>query len=161
MNPRPRRRVVLAGVIGLALSAGLVVGGTLLVRQLTGSPQERYCAEVVDTRAELSDRLSAGTPDVLITALSIFEGLADGAPADIADEWRQVITAITGLRDELRAAGAEPATYDREDPPAGVDPEERRRIDTAARVLGSQVTAAALAGLDQHARDVCGTPLTQ
>lgn len=152
---------MLVGALALLVVAGLVVGGVALWQRLTTSPQERYCAEVVDTRAELSDRLSAGTPDVLITALPIFEGLADDAPSDIADEWDQVITAVTGLRDALDAAGADPATYDREDPPAEVDAEDRRRIDTAARVLGSQETAAALAGLDQQARDVCRTPLTQ
>lgn len=164
----PRRRTARLGVATLVLGlvagllvAGLVVGGVLIVRLLGTTPQERYCEEVVGSRAELSDRLSQGTPDVLITTLPIFEDLADDAPDDITDEWRVVTTAITGLRGALRAAGVDPATYDRDDPPAEVDEDERRRIDTAARVLGSQETAAALAGLDQQARDVCRTPLTQ
>jgi len=152
---------VLIGAVGLALVAGLVVVGVLVAQRLGRTPQERYCAEVVRTRPELSARLSTGVPDVLITALPLFEDLADDAPEDITDEWRTVTTAIVGLREALAAVGADPATYDREDPPADVDAEEQRRIDTAARVLGSQETEVALVGLDQQARDVCRTPLTQ
>lgn len=155
-----RRRVLLAAT-ALVVAAVLVLGGVVVVRRLTTSEQDRYCSEVVARRAELSDRLSAGTPDVLITALPIFEDLQAKAPSDITDEWQQVVTAIRGLRDELSAAGVDPATYDRTDPPAGLSAAERSRIDDAARVLGSRASADALASLDQQARDVCRTPLTQ
>lgn len=155
------RRRVLASGLALVVLAAVVVAGVLVVRRLATSPQERYCATVVAQRAELSDRLSAGTPDVLITALPVFEDLQDDAPSDITDEWRQVVDAIRGLRDALDATGVDPATYDRTDPPDGVGTAETQRIDDAAGVLGSQETSAALADLDQQARDLCRTPLTQ
>jgi hypothetical protein len=155
----PRRLV--AALVALALVAAVAVAAVLLVRRLTGSPQDRYCTEVQDRRAELSDTLSRDSPDVLLLALPVFEDLAARAPSDIRDEWQQVVSAITGLADALDAAGVDPATYDRKKPPTGVSAAERTRIDDAAVQVGSQATAGALGDLDQQARDVCGTPLTQ
>jgi hypothetical protein len=153
-----RGRVVLAVVVLMGLLAvGVVVG----VRQLSTSPQERYCDEVLARRAELTTVLSTDGGDGLLRALPILADLRERAPADIRDEWRVLVRALEGLRDALEAAGADPATYDRDDPPQGVSAAERDRIDAAALVVGSSATSQALSGLDQHARDVCGTPLTQ
>ena len=45
--------------------------------------------------------------------------------------------------------------------PADLDDAGRQAIETAARAVGSQQTVAAMAAVEQHALDVCGTPLSR
>jgi hypothetical protein len=137
---------------------------TLLVLPLLagcgGDPQDAYCDAVQDHQQELSDLVGSGKPDALIRALDVFRQLRDDAPDDITDEWQQLIGRIEALQGALDDAGVDPATYDRDDPPAGVTADQRAAIDAAAEQLGSGTTLRALQDLDQQARDVCGTPLT-
>ncbi|MBB6629471.1 hypothetical protein H5V45_19250 [Nocardioides sp. KIGAM211] len=125
-----------------------------------GTPKEEYCAAVKDHQAELTDLVGSGGDDALIKALPIFEELQDKALSDIADEWQQVVSRIKALQGALEDAGVDPASYDRDKPPAGLDDDQRAAIDAAARELGSGPTLAALQAVDQEARDVCQTPLT-
>ncbi len=121
--------------------------------------QEKYCDAVKDHQQELGEVLGDGSPNALLTALPIFRDLAQEAPDDIRDEWRTVIDALEGLEDALDKAGVDPATYDREHPPEGLDQADQDAIDAAARQLTDEQTVAALSGVDQQAKDVCGTPL--
>jgi hypothetical protein len=121
--------------------------------------KEAYCDAVEDHQAELGQVLGDGGPDALLRALPIFRDLADDAPDDIRDEWTTVIDALEGLRRALEEAGVDPAAYDRDDPPDGLSRADRDRIDAAARKLTSDETVRALNGVDQQAKDVCGTPL--
>ena len=123
-------------------------------------PHEAYCEEVEAQRPELSDAVADGSPAALIGALPNLEALEEAAPRDIRDEWDAVVGRVRELRDALEDAGVDPATYDREKPPTGLAAEEEARLDAAAAELGSRTTAEALAGVQQQARDVCGTPLT-
>ncbi len=125
-----------------------------------GSEQDAYCEAVQDHQQELSDIVGSGDPDALLQALGVFEDLQADAPGDIADEWQQVVGRVEALRDALADAGVDPATYDREQPPADLSDAQRAAIDAAAEQLGSGTTLRALQDLDQHARDVCQTPLT-
>lgn len=125
-----------------------------------GSEQDAYCRTVEDHQQELSDIVGSGEPDALLRALDVFEELQDDAPGDISDEWQQVVGRIEALRDALQDAGVEPAAYDRDDPPADMSEAGKAAIDAAAKQLGSGTTVRALQDLDQHARDVCRTPLT-
>lgn len=125
-----------------------------------GSDQDAYCGAVEEHRQELSAIVGSDEPDALIRALDVFEELQDDAPGDIGDEWQQVVGRIEALRDALEGAGLDPATYDRSNPPADLSPEDKATIDAAAKQLGSGTTLRALQDLDQHARDVCHTPLT-
>jgi len=124
------------------------------------SQQDEYCSAVSDHQRDLTDITTGGGSDALIKALPIFEDLQGKAPSDVTDDWQQVVSRIKALDGALRTAGVDPASYDRDHPPAGVSAEERTRIDAAARELGSGPTVAALQALDQEARDVCHTPLT-
>ena len=65
-----------------------------------------------------------------------------------------------GLDDALKDAHVDPKTYDATHPPAGVSADQQRAIAAAATRLGSQKTLAALAAVQQQARDVCHTPLS-
>ena len=125
-----------------------------------GSEQDAYCEAVEDHQQELSDIVGSGEPDALLQALDVFEELRDDAPGDISDEWQQVVGRVEALRDALEDADVDPATYDRDDPPADLSEEDKAAIDAAAKQLGSGTTLRALQDLDQHARDVCQTPLT-
>ncbi len=125
-----------------------------------GSGKDDYCSAVEDHQQELSDIVGSGEPDALLQALDIFRDLQDRAPDDITDEWQQLVGRIEALAEALDDADVDPATYDRDHPPAGLTEEQKARIDAAAAQLGSGTTLRALQDLDQQARDVCQTPLT-
>ena len=125
-----------------------------------GSDQDSYCDAVQDHQEELTEIVGTGEPDAMLRALEIFDELQDRAPADITDEWQQVVSSIESLEEALDEAGVDPATYDREKPPADLSAAARTRIDDAAARVGSAETAQAIQDLDQQARDVCHTPLT-
>jgi hypothetical protein len=133
----------------------------VLAMTVTGckSDQEKYCDSVKDHQQQLTEVLGGGAPNALLKALPIFRDLADGAPDDIRDDWKVVIDALEGLQDALDDAGVDPATYDRDNPPAGLSQADKDAIDQAATVLGSQDTQTAFNAVDQEAKDVCGTPL--
>jgi hypothetical protein len=125
-----------------------------------GSDQDSYCDAVEEHQQELSEIVGGGDPDALIQALDVFRDLQDQAPDDITDEWQQVVDRIAALDSALDDAGVDPATYDRDHPPADLTEEQAAAIDAAATELGSGTTLRALQDLDQQARDVCKTPLT-
>lgn len=139
----------------------VLVGGFFVLRE-TGEddPFADYCAEVEQRREEIGAAVASGPTTGLIRALPSFQALEAKAPDDISDEWAIVTSRIEELVDAFADAGADPASYDRERPPAEVSKEDRDRIEAAAVRLGSRETRAALAGVDQQARDVCQTPLS-
>ena len=127
--------------------------------RLRGDATESYCAEVSARQDELAGHLEEGGPDALLRALPVLEELGAEAPGDLADEWQQVLGRLRALDSALREAGVDPASYDREEPPADLSGAQRSTIDGAARELVSERTAQAMAGLEQQARDVCKTGL--
>ena len=134
------------------LAAALLVTGC-------ADQKEKYCDAVEDHQQELGEILGGGSPDALLEALPIFRDLADDAPEDLRDEWKTVIDAVAGLQEALEDAGVDPETYDRDHPPEGLSQADQDAIDAAARQLTSEETVTALSGVDQQAKDVCGTPL--
>lgn len=135
----------------LALAVALSTG--------CSSDQEKYCDAVKDHQQELGRVLGTGSPDALFRALPIFRDLADQAPEDLRDEWKTLIDAVAGLQEALEDAGVDPATYDRDHPPEGLGQADQDAIDAAAGRLTSEETVSAFNGVDQQAKDVCGTPL--
>jgi hypothetical protein len=137
------------------------VAAVVLALSVSGckGEQERYCDAVKDHQQELGEVLGGGAPDALLDALPLLRQLQDKAPEDLRDEWRTVIDALDGLQQALEDAGVDPATYDRDHPPAGVTQQDRDEIDAAADQLTSDETVTAFSGVDQQAKDVCGTPL--
>ena len=125
-----------------------------------GGRYDDYCDAVKSHRDELTKTLDAGGPQALLEALPTFEDLEDRAPTDIQDDWAVLTKALTGLQDALDAAGVDPASYDPQKPPAGVTRAEQDRIAGAATAVGDGQTRAALAAVDQQARDVCHASLT-
>ncbi len=138
--------------------AAVLLVVTLLVTGCADQ-KEKYCDAVKDHQQELGEILGAGAPDALLKALPIFRDLADDAPEDLRDEWKTVVDAVAGLQDALEDAGVDPATYDRDHPPEGLSQADQDAIDVAAAQLTSEETVTAFSGVDQQAKDVCGTPL--
>lgn len=156
MSQFAQRVVALLAIVALAAGAG-----ALLVSS-TGDddPFAAYCSEVEDRRGELGAALAAGPRIGLIRALPTFELLADKAPEDLQDEWATVLASVTEVRDSFADADVDPATYDPEKPPKDLSTADREAIEAAAVRLGSTETKLAFAGVSQHARDVCKTPLS-
>ncbi len=148
-----------AAAVAVAVVAAVI--GYLVVRDDDEDPREAYCEVVEAERVGLSEALARGGESTgLIAALPHFEVLAAEAPRDLEDEWETVIEAVTELRDALDQAGVDAASYDPKKPPADLDPDDRDAIEAAADALASRRTTEAFAGVQQHSRDVCRTPLT-
>ena len=143
------------------MSVRLIVSTLLLAGLLSGcsSTEEDYCQAVDDHRTEITDIVSQGTPAGVLALLSPFADLAEKAPADIGDEWQQVLSSLRGMQEVFDDTGIDPATYDPEHPPAGLGREERQRVADAADGLSAPETGQAMNAIEQQVRDVCHTPL--
>lgn len=119
-----------------------------------------YCAEVKERQDDLTEITAEGGPTALIDALDVYRELRALAPRDISDEWQQVIRSIEALETALDDAGVDPASYDPKKPPADVSEQQQVAIVDAANAVGSQETQRAFEGVNQHALDICKTPLT-
>lgn len=147
-----RRRGLAAAIAVLLLGSGLAGCG--------GSVQADYCSAVKSRQSHLSAVLGEGGNAALLQALPTFRELQDKAPEDIRDDWKTVVDRLTALQRALAAAGVEAQEYDAKHPPADVTASQRRAIADAATKLGSTATVTALNAVQQHARDVCHTPLS-
>jgi sugar phosphate isomerase/epimerase len=139
----------------LALLAGLLAGGC------SHDPQADYCDAVRDHQEELTEIAADDDAGAIFEALDAYDDLADEAPSDIADDWTDVIGPLRDLQQVLEDRGVDPSTYSAERPPAGLDEQDRQDIEAAAREVGSEQTVTAMAAVEQHALDVCGTPLSR
>lgn len=141
-------------VVGRALAVVLALG----VASGCSDEGEDYCSRVQSESAELTRTVDAGGGATgLLDALPTLEDLAQDAPADIEDEWTIFLDAVRGLRDVLEETDTDPEEIagDLESVPA----DDRARIREAATHLASADVVDASEGIDQHALDVCHTPL--
>lgn len=143
----------------LAAAASLLLAAVLLTA--CSEDGDDYCEAVAEHQEALSEIGASGGPAAVLGALDIYRDLREHAPTDLADEWSTVVGALADLDEALDAAGVDPASYDPKETPAGLSDAERTRIEGAARHLGKPGTRAAMAGIEQHALDVCKTPLAR
>jgi hypothetical protein len=142
-------------LVVLPLLAGLATTGC------SGDPQADYCDAVEEHQVSLSDIAAADDAGAIFGALDAYEDLQDKAPRDIADDWAAVVAPLRELEEVLSDNGVDPSTYSADKPPADLDDEGREAIEAAARRVGSKQTVDAMAAVEQHALDVCGTPLSR
>ena len=109
----------------------------------SSDPQEGYCEAVEDHQAALS------------------EVAASDEPADIADDWADVVEPLHRLQRVLDEHGVDASSYAADAPPGDLGEKARAAIEAAAREVGSERTVTAMAAVEQHALDVCGTPLSR
>ncbi|MCY4726090.1 hypothetical protein NYO98_07345 [Nocardioides sp. STR2] len=133
----------------------------LAVTGCSSDPQANYCEVVEDHQADLTDVAASDDAGAVFDALDDYEALAAEAPRDIADEWSAVVEPLRRLEESLDAHDVDPSTYRADEPPAGLDADAREDIEAAARAVGAQRTVDAMAAVEQHALDVCGTPLSR
>ncbi len=136
----------------------------LLVPLVVGcadDPQADYCEVVEEHQAALSDIAASEDAGAIFGALDMYDDLHGAAPRDVADDWAAVVEPLHGLEDVLTDHGVDPSAYSAESPPADLDAEARGQIEAAARRVGSEQTVTAMAAVEQHALDVCGTPLSR
>jgi hypothetical protein len=141
-----------------ALLLGLVC---LAVSGCSNDPQADYCEAVEDHQADLSDVAASDDAGAVFDALDDYEDLAEQAPRDIADDWSAVVGPLRTLEEALDAHDVDPSTYRADEPPTGLAADAREEIEAAARAVGAQRTVDAMAAVEQHALDVCGTPLSR
>lgn len=159
------QRIITATAVVLAVAVASVVVWQLVRddNSYDAGDDDRfatYCDEVESQQEGLGEALAAGGGTTgLFDALPAFRELAAEAPQDIADDWQVVVTRIENLETALSDAGVDPASYDRDNPPAGLDEDAQRRIDAAAAALAGRASQAAFSRVSQHSRDVCHTPL--
>jgi hypothetical protein len=148
VSPRP-----VAASLALLAAVGLLAG--------CSSQQDRYCSVVEDHQAELTEVAASDDPGAVFEALDAYDDLADAAPRDVADDWQAVVGPLHDLETALDSHDLDPSTYAADDPPAGLDDAAREDVEAAARAVGSAATVEAMASVEQHALDVCGTPLAR
>lgn len=142
-------------LVPAALLAVLVLGGC------SGDPKERYCESVEEHQAELTEVAASDDPGAVFDALDAYDDLAEHAPRDVADDWSAVVDPLHALEEALAEHDVDPSDYDAESPPSGLGKGARADIEAAARRVGSEQTVRAMAAVEQHALDVCGTPLSR
>lgn len=147
-------QALLAGALTTAVMTGLLAG-------CSTDPFEAYCERVEEHQVTLTEAVAAGGSDALLRVLPELRDLRDAAPRDVTDEWQQVVGRVEALGEALEDADVDPASYDRENPPEGIDDQQRAAIDGAAGELVRPTTLAALDDIETQVRDVCGTPLYQ
>lgn len=133
----------------------------LLATGCSGDPQVAYCDAVEEHQAALTEIAASEDAGALFGALDTYEDLSAKAPRDIADDWAAVIDPLRALEKALEDAGVDPSSYAADAPPADLDDAGRQAIEAAARAVGSEQTVTAMAAVEQHALDVCGTPLSR
>ena len=133
----------------------------LLAAGCSNDPQAAYCAAVEEHQESLTAIAADEDAGALFGALDTYDDLREKAPRDIADDWDAVIGPLRALEQVLSDHGVDPSTYAADDPPADLDEGAREDIEAAAREVGSEQTVTAMAAVEQHALDVCGTPLSR
>ena len=145
----------------MKLLAPAALVACLAVTGCSSDPQADYCQAVEDHQPDLSDVAASDDAGAVFDALDDYEELAEQAPHDIADDWSAVVGPLRTLEEALDAHDVDPSTYRADEPPAGLDADAREEIEAAARAVGAQHTVDAMAAVEQHALDVCGTPLSR
>ncbi len=139
----------------------LLLPACLVLTGCSDDPQADYCDSVTEHQEELSEIAASEDAGALFGALDTYDDLREEAPRDIADDWDAVIDPLRGLEEVLADHGVDPSSYAADEPPADLDDAGRREIEAAAREVGSEQTVTAMAAVEQHALDVCGTPLSR
>jgi hypothetical protein len=142
----------------------LVAPVLLLALVATGCDQSEddaradYCDQVEADADTITRAVDEKGSAAFVELLPTLEGLAEKAPGDVRDEWQVFLNALRGLRDALEDTGVRPEEVTGE-LPEDLSAADRRRIEGAASVLAGDDVRLATKNVEQHALDVCHTPL--
>lgn len=141
----------------LLLTPGLAMGVTGCDKS-DDDVRTDYCNQVETDADEISRTVAEKGSAAFVEVLPTLEGLARKSPGDVRDEWQVFLNALRGLRDALEATGVKPEEVTGT-LPAGLSVADRKRIQGAASVLAGDDVRIATQQVEQHALDVCHTPL--
>jgi hypothetical protein len=142
--------------VGACLTAGLLLAGC--AEPTAEERRDEYCQQVREDSEELTRMADEGKAGAFLSALPTLESLAEQAPSDIGNHWALLLDALHGLEDALEETGVEAEQVDGK-LPADVSAADRRKVSAAASVLVDPEVVAATREIEQHALDICKTPL--
>ncbi len=142
-------------IVAVALLLGLLTTGC---QQSEDDRRDAYCDLVGEKADEVTQTVDEGGSAAFVELLPTLEELADAAPSDLKDEWQTFVNALLALRDALDETGVDPDQVDGELPDR-LSRDERRRVLSAVALLASTDVVTDVQGIEQHALDVCHTPL--
>jgi len=144
---RGRAAVVAAALLTLTMLSGC-----------GGDPEDQYCSAVRDERSTL-DKLARESrnakTDVVTPTLAAFERLQKEAPPELSDEYQTVVFAYQDLVEAIHRASIDPQGYRPGKRPAGLSDSDAHELAAVAAKLSSPHVTDAVAGIEQHAREVC------
>ena len=143
--------------VRLALVTAVLMTMTVL-SGCGGDPEDTYCSAVRDEKPTLDKlaRESKGVKaDVVTPTLEAFERLQKQAPPELADEYQTVVFAYQDLVAAIHRAGIDPRGYRPGERPQGLSGDDAHELAAVAAKLGSPRVTDAVAGIEQHAREVC------
>ena len=121
-----------------------------------GDPGQAYCERLSADQTAFSEMINADDPGAALLAhLPMLQELAGQAPGDLSAQWQTFVNAVVGLRDALKAAGADPSEFRNNTVPANITGQARANIVGAATRLGSTDVLSSVSDIEQQARDVC------
>ena len=142
-------------VAALAVAGARAAG----VQRQREDVREDYCEAVKDHQDELSELHGRGGPDTRSCGRSRSSASSGrGARATSSDEWQQVARRARRPRRGPRRRRASTPRRTTRNAARGRHEDQQQAIARAADELATQETVAA-GGLEQHALDVCKTPL--
>jgi hypothetical protein len=135
--------------------APAVVVTLLLALAGCGDPIEDYCSQLKQDRKQFAEMLDSSSSSALLGNLPMLRDLAEKSPDDLADDWQTYLSAVEGLDDAIKDAGAKPSDFDGGKPPAGLSKADQKAIAEAASQITTQDVIDAASNIEQEARDVC------
>lgn len=145
-------------------AAGAAAGAVLALAVLGGCAQdgEQYCEALAEEQQVLTDLADSSdrSGDVITPTLESFQRLRAEAPEELQDEWDTVVVAYEALADAVEQAGIDPAEYRPDDLPDELSDAEAERLGSVASKLVSIRVVEAVAGIEQHADEVCDVRFT-
>ena len=149
----------------LALSASVLAG----CGGDGGSSSSAYCDDLKAAKAEFAS-FDSSTPDFekFGEAIDTFHDLADGAPSEVADEWKTLDDALTKLEANLKDVGLELkdlGAITQNQLPEGMTQEELAaampKLQAAFQDLTAEKFKTASDKIEKHAKSECDIDLSE
>lgn len=145
--------------ISMAVAGAVLLASTLAAcsGDDDGGGNGDYCKDLKQAVTSYGS-LSEGDFDKLDAALKTFHKLADEAPSEIEDEWKQLDGAFKMVEDALEDAGltfADIATIQQGEIPEGIDASKLQGLASDMAKLSNAEATKASEAIEAHAKKTC------
>jgi len=130
-----------------------------------GHGTKSYCSALRADQGRLKKlaketaRHDAKGAEALGGTVDLLTQLRDKAPDAVADDWKTLVQALSGLDRAVKESGAAPADFGSDKRPKGVTAGQYAAVQQAAEKLQSTPVQQAGASIEQHALQVCKVDL--